>query len=497
MMFVLVHCTANVNYEMWLLQMSSSSSSTSSTSTKPWVANKRQKANNGKRNKISKKICGAYNHRGCTVAECHFVHKYDLWAGVTYYLNIIPKAQELKGLIADSEYPEEFKDLRMRNRESMTKTELQELAKMPPLDSKVKPTTAKVADSSKKVGLKVSTHVKPEPAKPKLTREEREAIIRAERKIYVDEQMLKALHKASSDDGISLDAERKAINWEADIDMNIKFTALELEYQQYTEVGYMQQEKQEGKNGQDDRVYHHRFQLLTPGKLGVFNPGSPCNQSNVDDLALLLRNLNGFVVDEGDDSYVCRFCFRSLYPRKTRRERILCACLRCVSVLYCSPWCREEDAQGHRLSCFSHPAWECEEGTERRVKEMNATGLKAQQLVGQKVPTIEIVQDPKGNSRVKPDAAAHLIAELQTAQLAAAAQQEDAAQQQDVDDDDGAAPVGAVAQAAADDDAEQLDATKTVIDGNSVVDITEDDMLDAHMLRVQEAIRRSTPYLGN
>jgi hypothetical protein len=297
---------------------------------------------------------------------------------------------------------------------------------------------------------------------------------------------------------MSLDAERKTINWEADIDMNIKFTALELEYQQCTEVGYMQQEKQEGKNGQDDRVYHHRFQLLTPGKLGVFNPGSPCNQSNVDDLALLLRNLNGFMVDEGDDSYVCRFCFRSLYPRKTRRERILCACLRCVSVLYCSPWCREEDAQGHRLSCFSHPAWECEEGTERRVKEMNATGLKAQQLVEQKVPTIEIVQDPKGNSRVKPDAAAHLIAELQTAQLAAAAQQEDAAQQQDVDDDDdGAAPVGAVAQATADDDAEQLDATKTVIDGNSVVDITEDDMLDAHMLRVQEAIRRSTPYLGN
>jgi hypothetical protein len=57
--------------------------------------------------------------------------------------------------------------------------------------------------------------------------------------------------------------------------------------------------------------------------------------------------------------------------------------------------------------------------------------------------------------------------------------------------------VGAVAQATADDDAEQLDATKTVIDGNSVVDITEEDMLDAHMLRVQEAIRRSTPYLGN
>ena len=252
----------------------------------------------------------------------------------------------------------------MRNKDSLTNTELMQLAKMPPLASKGKPTTAKVAESRKKVGPKVSTHesklaqpvgidAKSEPAKPKLTREEREANIRAERKEYVDEHMLKAFHKASTDgDWSNLEAKTKTINWEADIDMNIKLVALDLEYQQCTEVCYMQQEMQEGKDDQDDRVYNHRFQLLTPGTLGVFNPSGPCNQSNVGDLALLLRNLNEFMVDEGDDSYICRTCFRSLYPRKTRRERILCACLRCVSVLYCSPWCREEDAQGHRFSCF-------------------------------------------------------------------------------------------------------------------------------------------------
>jgi hypothetical protein len=522
----------NNNDEVCLLQMNSSA--TSPASTEPWTADKRHKTGDVKR-KMSKKICGAYNHTGCKVAdECRFVHKYDLRTGANYYINILPKAKEQKGLILDSKYPREFKDLRMRNRESMTNTELTELSKMPPLGSRVKPTTAKVADSRKKVGPKVSTHVeseaakqvgtdmkselaqpvgtdmkseleqpvgtdmksepaqpvgidaKSEPAKPKLTREEREANIRAERKEYVDEQMLKAFHKASTGDWTGLDAERKTIHWEADIDMNIKLVALELEYQQCTEVCYMQQEMQEGKDDQDDRVYNHRFQLLTPGTLGVFNPSGPCNQSNVGDLALLLRNLNEFMVDEGDDSYVCRFCFRSLYPRKTRRERILCACLRCVSVLYCSPWCRDEDAQGHRFSCFLHPAWECEEGTKRRVEEMHATGMRAQQLVEHKVPAIETVLDPKGDSRVKPDPAAHLIAEQHAAQLiaeqlAAAPQQDDAAQQQGVDDEDDINVVGdsdedakAAAKDTAKTDAEDTATAKTAVtSGDTDVDTTE------------------------
>ena len=486
-MFVLMHCTANVNYEVCLLQMSSSSSSTSSTSTKSWEANKRQKMDHGKRNKISKKICGAYNHTGCTVVGCRFVHQYNLWAGAKYYLHLNLKAQEQKGLNPKSQFPGEFKDLRKRNRESMTKTELKELAEMPPLGSKVKPTTAKVADLSEKAelvgtGMKsgleqpvgtdmksgpeqpVGTDAKSEPVKPKLTRAEREEIFRVERKTYIDERMLEAFQKASLDDSISLDAARKAITWEADIDINIKLTALELEYQQNAGVCYMQQEKKEGKNGQDDRAYNHRFELVTPGELGVFDSAVPCNESNVGNLAILLKNLNEFMIDDGDDSYVCRSCFRSLYPRKTRRERILCACLRCVSVLYCSPWCRDEDAQEHRFSCFLHPAWECEEGTERRVKEMNAAGLKAQPLVEHKVPVIELVRDE--NVGFRPDATAQLIAEQKASQLAAT-------QQQVVDDDDGAgaAPVGAVAQAAAEDEAEQQDA-KTVTDGSSDVDIS-------------------------
>ena len=263
------------------------------------MADKRQKTGNGK-HKLPRKICGAYNHTGCKVADCRFVHQYDLRAGANYYGKINPKLQQQKGLILDSQYPREFNDLRMRNKESLTNTELTQLAKMPPLASKVKPTTAKVADSRKKVGPKVSTHEselaqpvgideKSEPAKPKLTREEREASIRAERKEYVDEHMLKAFLKASAEgDWSTLEEKTKTINWEADIDMNIKFVALDLEYQQ--QVCYMQQEMKEGKNDQDDRVYDHRFQLLTPGALGAFKPSGPCNQSNVGDLASLLRN---------------------------------------------------------------------------------------------------------------------------------------------------------------------------------------------------------------
>ena len=462
------------------------------------MADKRQKANHGKR-KTCDKVCGAYNHTGCRVADCRFVHRFDRLAGANYYFKINPKLQQQKGLIPDSQYPREFKDLRLRNKESLTNTELMMLAKMPLLASKVKPTTAKVADSRKKVEPKVSTHEselaqpvgideKSEPAKPTLTREEREASIQAERKEYVDEHMLKAFHEASAKrDFTNLESVTKAINEEADIDLNIKMVALELEYQLCIEDCYMQQERKEGKNGQDDRVYDHRFQLLTPGALGAFNPSGPCNQSNVGDLALLLRNLNEFMVDEGDDSYVCRFCFRSLYPRKTRRERILCACLRCVSVLYCSPWCRDEDAQGHRFSCFLHPAWECEEGTKRRVEKMNAAGIKAQSLVEQKAPAIEAVHIPRDNSQVNPDPAAHLIAEQQNAaqliaeQLAAAPQQDDAARQQGVGDEDDINIVGDSdedAKAAAEDTAktaaEDTATAKTAVtSGDTDVDTTE------------------------
>ena len=133
----------------------------------------------------------------------------------------------------------------------------------------------------------------------------------------------------------------------------------------------------------------------------------------------------------------------------------------------------------------------------RRVEEMHATGMKAQPLVEQKVPAIETVLDPKENSRVKPDPAAHLIAEQQNAaqliagrqvtaqmsaeQLAAAPQQDDAARQQGVDDEDDINIVGDSdedAKTAAEDTAktaaeDPATAKTAVTSGDTDVDTTE------------------------
>ena len=105
---------------------------------------------------------------------------------------------------------------------------------------------------------------------------------------------------------------------------------------------------------------------------------------------------------------------------------------------------------------------------------MNATGIKAQPLVGQKAPAITAVHGPRENSRVKPDPAAHLIAEQEIA-----AQQEDAARQQGVEDEADLDIVGFSdedAKAAAKDTAKTDGDTataKTAIGGISDVDVAE------------------------
>ena len=133
------------------------------------MSNKRRRADNGPRIP-SKKTCGAYNHTGCgyTAEKCRFVHKYDLKAGQNYYKNVVSELQIQKGLKENCHYPEEFKDLRMRNVESLTNTEQETLAKMPHLDSKKKPTTAKVEGPARKKKAKKAIDGESELAKPQL-----------------------------------------------------------------------------------------------------------------------------------------------------------------------------------------------------------------------------------------------------------------------------------------------------------------------------------------
>ena len=160
----------------------------------------------------------------------------------------------------------------------------------------------------------------------------------------------------------------------------------------------MQQEMLESKDSQDDQVQFHRFGLVTPGALGVYNPDGPCNDFNKEHLVALLKNLNELVKEDHEDrsdsivAYICRHCFRSLY--RSSKERRVCACLRCVSVVYFDSGCRDADARDHKIYCFLHPAWECEESARRRVAWLRAAGKIVKQPTEEEIPEMEVHDDP-------------------------------------------------------------------------------------------------------
>jgi hypothetical protein len=260
------------------------------------------------------------------------------------------------------------------------------------------------------------------------------------------------------------DQEQRTILEEEDADLCKKLADLEEEYRQNAAVCYMHQEMLEGKKNKRDQIYNHRFKLVTPGALGVYKSGERnCNQVNVNNLGKLVNNLNQMMLDKNKDrkdavkGYACRYCFRSLYLNASRRERSMCACLRCVSALYCSTICRYEDSEEHRFSCFLHPGWECEDSTKQRVEELRAAGLKAMPSTDATDPVMEPTNDPKEDSRGDFDAAAQMQDDYSIVSVEGAEE----------------APAGAAAQAAADGEAEQQDGTKTAIGGESDVDVTE------------------------
>ena len=162
----------------------------------------------------------------------------------------------------------------------------------------------------------------------------------------------------------------------------------------------MHQELLESKGSQAGSVQEHRFGLVAPGALGVYNPDGPkCNEENKAHLEVLVRNLNKMVKDDNESrsdavaDYLCRHCFRSLY--RSSRHRFICACLRCISVLYCTSECRDVDVRSHRFTCFLHPAWECEESSRRRVAKTRAAGENVKPLKDAKSPEIEAQEDPR------------------------------------------------------------------------------------------------------
>ena len=102
-----------------------------------------------KRPRGDRQLCGAYNYRGCTESgnKCSFAHKYSIWAGTLYYSTLGPSEQASKGLIVNSWFPAEFKDLRLRNVNSLTENKQLELIRLPLLSPS---TTAPHGDSKRR-----------------------------------------------------------------------------------------------------------------------------------------------------------------------------------------------------------------------------------------------------------------------------------------------------------------------------------------------------------
>ena len=365
----------------------------------------------------NRQLCGAYNYRGCSESRsiCSFAHKYSIWAGTLYYSTLDSSEQTIKGLKKNSWFPVEFQDLRLRNVNSLTEIEQLELIRLPLLSPS---TTAPHGDSKRRKkatqamqdGIHKELEVKlvdmenaanptddaeSEVTRPVPTKQEREATLREQAHEKMVGRMLAATEiamKAKPMRNVT-EAEQQDIVAEEDASLILQLAALEEEFALAEGPCYMQQEKLESKDSQDDPVMNHRFGLVASGDLGVYRKGSECNESNKRHMGVLLRNLNEMLKDaNGKDEleaasgyYACRFCSRSLYRSEARRKRIICACLRCISVLYCSDWCRFNDAKDHKFSCFMHPAWECQERTK--------PGVKAP--ADAEVPTIEATDDPK------------------------------------------------------------------------------------------------------
>jgi hypothetical protein len=220
-------------------------------------------------------------------------------------------------------------------------------------------------------------------ANPMPTKEEREATIREEANEALLQRTLTLTTEAFRARREIKDEERTAITDEVNAILNSQLAALEEEFAQIA-----------------DPVMNHRYGLVAQGELGVYRSGSESNASNKKNLAVLVRNLNEMLndangrdeQDEGVGYYSCRFCVRSLYRSEARRKKVICACLRCISVLYCSDWCRFNDAKDHKFSCFLHPAWVSPEGA---MKLGGRAKSEVKAPADAEVPTIEATDDPK------------------------------------------------------------------------------------------------------
>ena len=349
--------------------------------------------------------CGAYNLTGCmnSAQYCKYDHIYDQQAGSYFYQSMSGSAKTQKGLRKGSNYPSEFDDLRNRNPNSLSQAEKEQVMGMSNLDAWHADQPMAGWSRNRKIGVSVqqaSITMEAEDERPRLTQHEREEQLRDEMRQAVNAGIIQATHRMLQEVPSRhqmKDEEHKAIVEEAEADLAKKLAALTAEFAMIAGTCYMQQEMLEIKESQVDSVQNHRFKLIPLGALGVYKPNQfNCNEANKGHLLALMKNLSRTLLlqnEEREDAvqgYLCRFCRRTLYLSTHRAAHIMCACLRCVSTLYCGRICRDSDKLEHQMSCFLHPGWECEESTKRRMEKMRIAGEVARIPEDVRIPEIPV-----------------------------------------------------------------------------------------------------------
>ena len=155
----------------------------------------------------------------------------------------------------------------------------------------------------------------------------------------------------------SEDAQAITVAWEKE--ENDAITKLKVKA---TGPCYMQQERKKANACQDAKatvVFRHRYALVAPNSLGPYT--TVYTNRNLRGVNKLIVHLTQALWKQNEEreeatGYKCRYCSRYLYVSIAQfGETIYCACWKCISVIYCSPLCRDHDQQEHKMSCFLHP----------------------------------------------------------------------------------------------------------------------------------------------
>jgi hypothetical protein len=293
-----------------------------------------------------------------------------------------------KGLIQNSAYAPQLKELKYRVPSTLTDKEAAELQQK---SSKVQQATVQQAKHKKTA----------------LTYDEQAQSIKEEamdkaRKM-IDEQsdrMRTANQTVTSPELMRYqgDAERKQIYEFVYEQRDAKLEQLKAQFAAEEANAYMWVERKEApKDKSQEARYRHLFSVVPPNSLGVYKKGREFTKANQDLINELLVSARKIFkdVDEsapgGNNCFCCHRCRRSL--RMLEGQAHFRACLRCFVELYCGAKCRQYAEPGHALACSMHPAWECEKFT--------ADKKERAQEEGQQVDSPEYIVEPDTVARLR------------------------------------------------------------------------------------------------